>query len=56
MKYKNRVRSRISNLKDPKNPNLRKNVLGGAIELSRIATMSAEVGMTYSLCVYVLMV
>ncbi|KAF5905822.1 transcription elongation factor A protein 3-like isoform X1 [Clarias magur] len=42
MKYKNRVRSRISNLKDPKNPNLRKNVLGGAIELRRIATMSAE--------------
>ncbi|XP_073703675.1 transcription elongation factor A protein 3 isoform X1 [Garra rufa] len=42
MKYKNRVRSRISNLKDPKNPNLRKNVLAGAIELSRIATMSAE--------------
>ncbi|XP_027005149.2 transcription elongation factor A protein 3 isoform X7 [Tachysurus fulvidraco] len=42
MKYKNRVRSRISNLKDPKNPNLRKNVLGGAIELSRIATMTAE--------------
>ncbi|XP_046704077.1 transcription elongation factor A protein 3 isoform X5 [Silurus meridionalis] len=42
MKYKNRVRSRISNLKDPKNPNLRKNVLGGAIELSRIASMSAE--------------
>lgn len=43
MKYKNRVRSRISNLKDPKNPNLRKNVLDGAIELSRIATMTAEV-------------
>ncbi|XP_067261817.1 transcription elongation factor A protein 3 isoform X15 [Chanodichthys erythropterus] len=42
MKYKNRVRSRISNLKDPKNPNLRKNVLAGAIELSRIATMTAE--------------
>ncbi|KAL7874502.1 hypothetical protein SRHO_G00054720 [Serrasalmus rhombeus] len=42
MKYKNRVRSRISNLKDPKNPNLRKNVLGGAIELNRIATMTAE--------------
>ncbi|XP_066540080.1 transcription elongation factor A protein 3 isoform X6 [Hoplias malabaricus] len=42
MKYKNRVRSRISNLKDPKNPNLRKNVLGGAIELTRIATMTAE--------------
>ncbi|XP_016143526.1 transcription elongation factor A protein 3 isoform X15 [Sinocyclocheilus grahami] len=42
MKYKNRVRSRISNLKDHKNPNLRKNVLAGAIELSRIAVMTAE--------------
>ncbi|XP_022529420.2 transcription elongation factor A protein 3 isoform X14 [Astyanax mexicanus] len=42
MKYKNRVRSRISNLKDPKNPNLRKNVLDGAIDLRRIATMTAE--------------
>lgn len=43
MKYKNRVRSRISNLKDPKNPGLRRNVLAGSIELSRIASMSAEV-------------
>lgn len=43
MKYKNRVRSRISNLKDPKNPGLRRNVLAGNIELSRIASMSAEV-------------
>lgn len=43
MKYKNRVRSRISNLKDPKNPGLRKNVLAGTIELSRIAAMSSEV-------------
>ncbi|XP_029929274.1 transcription elongation factor A protein 3 isoform X2 [Myripristis murdjan] len=42
MKYKNRVRSRISNLKDPKNPGLRRNVLAGGIELSRIATMTAE--------------
>ncbi|XP_027143195.1 transcription elongation factor A protein 3 isoform X3 [Larimichthys crocea] len=42
MKYKNRVRSRISNLKDPKNPGLRRNVLAGNIELSRIASMSAE--------------
>lgn len=42
MKYKNRVRSRISNLKDPKNPNLRKNVLAGSIELTRLATMTAE--------------
>ncbi|KAM4632760.1 transcription elongation factor A protein 3 isoform 9-T14 [Polymixia lowei] len=42
MKYKNRVRSRISNLKDPKNPGLRKNVLAGGIELQRIATMTSE--------------
>ncbi|XP_078278956.1 transcription elongation factor A protein 1-like isoform X2 [Rhinoraja longicauda] len=42
MKYKNRVRSRISNLKDPKNPNLRKNVLAGAIDLLHFARMSAE--------------
>lgn len=44
MKYKNRVRSRISNLKDPKNPGLRRNVLAGTIALGRIASMSAEVG------------
>lgn len=42
MKYKNRVRSRISNLKDPKNPGLRRNVLAGSIDLNRIATMTAE--------------
>ncbi|XP_077431802.1 transcription elongation factor A protein 3 isoform X3 [Vanacampus margaritifer] len=42
MKYKNRVRSRISNLKDPKNPGLRRNVLAGSIDLNRIAAMSAE--------------
>ncbi|NWW81684.1 TCEA3 protein, partial [Climacteris rufus] len=42
MKYRNRVRSRISNLKDPKNPSLRRNVLCGAIEPSLIARMTAE--------------
>ncbi|KAM8826255.1 transcription elongation factor A protein 3 isoform 2-T2 [Synchiropus picturatus] len=42
MKYKNRVRSRISNLKDPKNPGLRRNVLAGSIDLGRIATMTSE--------------
>ncbi|XP_069731509.1 transcription elongation factor A protein 3 [Phaenicophaeus curvirostris] len=42
MKYRNRVRSRISNLKDPKNPSLRKNVLCGAIPPSLIARMTAE--------------
>ncbi|XP_010574671.1 PREDICTED: transcription elongation factor A protein 3 [Haliaeetus leucocephalus] len=42
MKYRNRVRSRISNLKDPKNPSLRRNVLCGAIVPSLIARMTAE--------------
>ncbi|NWI92301.1 TCEA3 protein, partial [Pitta sordida] len=42
MKYRNRVRSRISNLKDPKNPGLRRNVLCGAIEPALIARMTAE--------------
>ncbi|NWV49823.1 TCEA3 protein, partial [Daphoenositta chrysoptera] len=42
MKYRNRVRSRISNLKDPKNPGLRRNVLCGAIDPGLIARMTAE--------------
>lgn len=43
MKYKNRVRSRISNLKDSKNPELKKNVLCGAITPEQIAVMTSEV-------------
>lgn len=43
MKYKNRVRSRISNLKDMKNPNLRRTVLCGSVTPERIAKMTAEV-------------
>ena len=43
MKYKNRVRSRVANLKDKKNPALRENVLLGHITPDKIATMSAEV-------------
>lgn len=43
MKYKSRLRSRISNLKDQKNPDLRRNVLCGTISPERIATMTAEV-------------
>lgn len=43
MKYKNRVRSRISNLKDAKNPGLRRNVLCGAITPQQIAVMTSEV-------------
>lgn len=42
MRYKNRVRSRVANLKDPKNPSLRNNFLSGAIHASRLAKMTAE--------------
>lgn len=42
MRYKNRVRSRIANLKDSKNPTLRINFLVGAIPASRLAVMTAE--------------
>lgn len=42
-KYKSRLRSRISNLKDQKNPDLRRNVLAGNISADRIANMAAEV-------------
>ncbi|KAG7477902.1 hypothetical protein MATL_G00074380 [Megalops atlanticus] len=41
-KYKSRLRSRISNLKDKKNPDLRRNVLCGSITPDRIASMTAE--------------
>jgi len=41
-KYKNRIRSRVANLKDIKNPDLRLNVLRGEISVSRIATMTSE--------------
>ena len=43
VKYRNRVRSRISNLRDPKNPNLRANVLLGVITPERLAVLTAEV-------------
>ncbi|XP_050516816.1 transcription elongation factor S-II [Diabrotica virgifera virgifera] len=42
MRYKNRVRSRISNLKDPKNPTLRTNYRIGVITAGRLAVMTAE--------------
>lgn len=41
-KYKNRIRSRVANLKDPKNPNLRMNYLIGALPATRLAVMTAE--------------
>jgi len=43
MKYKNRIRSRVANLRDTKNPNLRLNFLTGSISAARMAKMTAEV-------------
>ncbi|XP_066942434.1 transcription elongation factor S-II isoform X2 [Macrobrachium rosenbergii] len=40
--YKNRLRSRVYNLKDSKNPQLRENVLRGAIAPQRIAIMTSD--------------
>lgn len=42
MKYRNRIRSRICNLNDNKNPYLRLNVLRGDISAERIARMTAD--------------
>jgi hypothetical protein len=42
MKYKNRVRSRMMNLKDAKNPTLRLNYIQGHITAGRLAVMSPE--------------
>lgn len=41
--YKNRLRSRVYNLKDSKNPQLRENVLRGVIAPKKLATMTSEV-------------
>ncbi|XP_043272573.1 transcription elongation factor S-II [Venturia canescens] len=41
-RYKNRVRSRVANLRDAKNPTLRTNFIVGAITPSRLAVMTAE--------------
>lgn len=43
MKYKQRVRSRVSNLRDAKNPLLKVKVLTGEISPGRFATMPTEV-------------
>lgn len=42
MRYKNRVRSRVANLKDPKNPSLRNNFLSGALQPTRLAKMTPD--------------
>jgi len=41
-RYKNAVRSRVFNLKDKKNPELRENVLCGVITPERLAVMKSE--------------
>lgn len=41
-KYKNRVRSRIYNLKDTKNPDFKQKVLEGVVTLERLAVMTSE--------------
>ena len=43
MKYKQRVRSRVSNLRDAKNPLLKVKVLSGDISPERFASMPTEV-------------
>ncbi len=50
-KYKTRVRSRVSNLGDLKNPGLKQNVLSGQISIQRISTMPTDVR---TLCVVVI--
>lgn len=42
MRYKNRVRSRVANLKDAKNPTLRTNFISGAITAEKLAKMTPE--------------
>jgi transcription elongation factor S-II len=42
LKYKNRIRSRIANLKDPKNPKLRESVRLGIISSEKLAKMSSD--------------
>lgn len=41
-RYKNRIRSRVANLKDPKNPTLRTNYISGAITAVVLAKMTPE--------------
>ena len=41
-KYKNQIRSRVFNLKDKKNPGLRRNLLLGMVTPERLAKMTSE--------------
>ena len=52
-KYKTRIRSRVSNLGDLKNPGLKQNVLSGGISIERISTMPTDVSVYVSEEVYI---
>ena len=41
-KYRNKIRSRYSNLKDAKNPELRDSVMSGIISAEKLASMKPE--------------
>ena len=43
-KYKARIRSRVANLGDVKNPDLCASVVSGSLPPARVAVMTAEVG------------
>ena len=49
-KYKMRIRSRVANLGDLKNPSLRQNVINGHVPPSRIAVMTSEVCYHQKMC------
>ena len=49
-KYKMKVRSRVANLGDLRNPSLRQNVISGAITPSQIAVMTTEVCVCVCVC------
>ena len=51
-KYKMRIRSRVANLGDAKNPDLRRGVISGEITPVQISTMTAEVGERGYFCPY----
>ena len=42
-KYKSRIRSRVSNLGDLKNPGLKQRVISGEISIEKISTMGTDV-------------
>ena len=45
-KYKQRIRSRVSNFGDLKNPNFRQNVISGQLSPSKVASMTAQVSIS----------